>query len=76
MATSICGRPVTLMNEAAREFGWHLGTVRDLLRSNDIKTYKVKYSPSARGIDAAGMARLRACAGKGAKPKRSNGVKV
>lgn len=76
MATSVCGRTVTTMSEAAREFGWHLGTVRDLLRSNNIDTYKVKYSPNARGIDRAGMDRLRECAGKGAKPKRSNGVKV
>ena len=75
MATSVCGRKVTIIKEAARVLGFKRDTVRDLIRANEIKTYRVRYSPAARGIDAAGMDILRACAGKGASTKQ-NGVKV
>ena len=75
MATSVCGKPVTIIKEAARKLGFKRDTVRDLIRSNGIQTYRVRYSPAARGIDAAGMMILRQCAGKGVDAKQ-NGVKV
>jgi hypothetical protein len=75
MATSVCGKPVTIMKEAARQLGFHIATVRDLVKVFSIKTYRVRYSPSGRGIDAAGMDRLRAFKEGGAS-KKQNGVKV
>lgn len=75
MATSVCGKSVTIIKEAARKLGFKRDTVRDLIKANKIKTYRVVYSPAARGIDAAGMAILRQCAGKGVDAKQ-NGVKV
>ena len=59
MSQSVCGKPVTLMSEAAKALGLHVQTVRDLIRIHKILTYRVLNSPSGRGIDGPGMAILR-----------------